>query len=245
MPLRFVWHKPPLEKSQEGRSGSAVPGEAPEALFASCDGLRKVSDRMALRQRVGSGHDAGARLPLLPQSRPARDPLQVDRAFKYDSWDVDGDDQLLHRLIALPDIFRGIELDPLAPGNTGYMLWMLMGFMVVTAVLVVSLRPHRRYVRQGQMYDLGFAVFTLARSCWRSTWFTGRRGRIWLIAMRVGQGLGAPCSSPTRRRSSPTPSRLTSVDSASGSTTSPPSPAPSSGSSSEGCSAPVEWHLCS
>ena len=60
-------------------------------------------------------------------------------------------------LIALPDIFRGIHLDPLAPGNTSYLLWMIMGFMVVTAVLVV------RFGRLGDMYgrvrmfNLGFA----------------------------------------------------------------------------------------
>ena len=46
-------------------------------------------------------------------------------------------------MIALPDIFRGIKLDPLAPGNTSYFLWILMGFMLVTSVLVVSLRPDR------------------------------------------------------------------------------------------------------
>ena len=50
-------------------------------------------------------------------------------------------------LIALPDIFRGIGLDPLGPGNTSYLLWMIMGFLVVTAVLVVGVRPPRRHVR--------------------------------------------------------------------------------------------------
>ena len=52
-------------------------------------------------------------------------------------------------LIALPDIFRGIGLNPLSPGNTSYLLWMFMGFLVVSAVLVVSLRPARRHVRPG------------------------------------------------------------------------------------------------
>src|ERR1700749_2819734 len=42
-------------------------------------------------------------------------------------------------LIALPDIFRGIHIDPLAPGNTSYLLWLILGFMVVMAVLLVSL----------------------------------------------------------------------------------------------------------
>jgi MFS family permease len=42
-------------------------------------------------------------------------------------------------IIALPAIFRGIHLNPLIPSNTSYLLWMLLGFMVVMAVLVVSL----------------------------------------------------------------------------------------------------------
>jgi hypothetical protein len=42
-------------------------------------------------------------------------------------------------LIAVPDIFRGINIDPLAPGNSFYLLWMILSFMVVTSVLVVSL----------------------------------------------------------------------------------------------------------
>ena len=42
-------------------------------------------------------------------------------------------------IISLPAIFRGIHLDPLAPGNVGYLLWMLMAYLLVTAVLVVSL----------------------------------------------------------------------------------------------------------
>ena len=41
-------------------------------------------------------------------------------------------------LIALPDIFRGIGVNPLQPGNTTLLLWLLMGYLVVTAVLVVS-----------------------------------------------------------------------------------------------------------
>jgi hypothetical protein len=52
-------------------------------------------------------------------------------------------------LIALPDIFRGIHLNPLAPGNTPLLLWMLMGYMVVTAVLVVSARPRLRHATAG------------------------------------------------------------------------------------------------
>src|SRR3954454_8445672 len=63
-------------------------------------------------------------------------------------------------LIALPDIFRGIHLDPLQPRNTSYLLWMILGFLVVTAVLVVSLGRLGDMWGRVRIYNLGFAVFT-------------------------------------------------------------------------------------
>jgi MFS family permease len=93
-------------------------------------------------------------------------------------------------LISLPDIFRGIDLDPLAPGNTGYMLWMLMGFMVVLAVLVVSLGRVGDMFGRVRIFNMGFAVFTLFSVLLSVTWLSGSSGAIWLIAMRVGQGVG-------------------------------------------------------
>ena len=93
-------------------------------------------------------------------------------------------------LISLPDIFRGIDLDPLTPGNTGYMLWMLMGFMVVLAVLVVSLGRVGDMFGRVRIFNLGFAVFTAFSVLLAVTWLTGTAGAIWLIVMRVGQGVG-------------------------------------------------------
>src|SRR5580700_12338118 len=63
-------------------------------------------------------------------------------------------------LIALPDIFRGIKLNPLAAGNTSYLLWMLMGFMVCTAVLLVSFGRIGDMYGRVRMYTLGFSVFS-------------------------------------------------------------------------------------
>jgi MFS family permease len=93
-------------------------------------------------------------------------------------------------LIALPDIFRGIHIDPLAPGNTNYLLWMILGFLVVTAVLVVSLGRLGDMYGRVRMYNLGFAVFTAFSILLAVTPFTGDAGALWLIAMRVGQGVG-------------------------------------------------------
>ncbi len=94
-------------------------------------------------------------------------------------------------LIALPDIFRGIHIDPLAPGNTSYLLWLILGFMVVMAVLLVSLGRLGDIYGRVRMFNLGFAVFTVFSILLSITWLDGSAGAIWLILMRVGQGIGA------------------------------------------------------
>ena len=80
-------------------------------------------------------------------------------------------------LIAIPDIFRGIHVDPLAPGNTSYLLWLILGFLVVIAVLVVSLGRLGDIYGRVRMFNLGFAVFTVFRSCSRSRGCTAARRR--------------------------------------------------------------------
>jgi MFS family permease len=93
-------------------------------------------------------------------------------------------------LIALPDIFRGIHIDPLAPGNTNYLLWMILSFLVVTAVLVVSLGRLGDIYGRVRMYNLGFAIFALGSILLSVTWMTGSAAALWLIGMRVVQGVG-------------------------------------------------------
>ena len=93
-------------------------------------------------------------------------------------------------LISLPNIFQGIRLDPLRPSNTSYLLWLLMGFMLVTAVLVVSFGRVGDMYGRVKMYNLGFAVFTAFSILLSVTWMTGTAAAIWLIVMRVFQGVG-------------------------------------------------------
>src|SRR6202034_381741 len=94
-------------------------------------------------------------------------------------------------LIALPDIFRGIGIDPLLPGNSFYLLWMILGFLVVTSVLVVSFGRLGDIYGRVRIYNLGFAVFTLFSLALSVTWLTGHPAGIWLIVMRIFQGVGA------------------------------------------------------
>jgi len=93
-------------------------------------------------------------------------------------------------LIALPNIFRGIRVDPLRPANTSYLLWLILGFLVVMAVLMVSLGRLGDIYGRVKMFNLGFAVFTAFSILLSVTWMHGSAGALWLILMRVGQGVG-------------------------------------------------------
>ena len=94
-------------------------------------------------------------------------------------------------LIALPDIFRGIGIDPLAPGNSFYLLWMILSFMVVTSVLVVSLGRLGDMYGRVRMYNMGFVVYTFFSLLLTITWMSGIAAALWLVIMRVFQGVGA------------------------------------------------------
>jgi len=93
-------------------------------------------------------------------------------------------------IISLPAIFRGINLDPLTPGNVSYLLWMLMGYLVVTAVLVVTLGRLGDIYGRVRMYNAGFAIFGLAALALPFDPFTGGPGAMWLIGWRVVQAVG-------------------------------------------------------
>jgi MFS family permease len=93
-------------------------------------------------------------------------------------------------LISLPAIFQGIKLNPLAPSNTSYFLWVFMGFLLVTAVLVVSLGRIGDMYGRVKMYNLGFAIFTVFSIALSATYFTGVTAALWIIVMRVFQGVG-------------------------------------------------------
>jgi MFS family permease len=93
-------------------------------------------------------------------------------------------------LIALPDIFRGIGVNPLQPGNTGLLLWLIMGYLVVTAVLVVSFGRLGDMFGRVRMFNLGFALFALFSIMLSVTWLHGTDAAWWLIVMRIMQGVG-------------------------------------------------------
>jgi MFS family permease len=94
-------------------------------------------------------------------------------------------------LIAMPDVFRGIRLNPLQPGNSFYLLWMILGYLVVTSVLVVGLGRLGDLFGRVRMYTIGFAIYTVASLLLTIDWMQGRAGADWLIGFRLVQGVGA------------------------------------------------------
>ena len=93
-------------------------------------------------------------------------------------------------IIAMPAIFRGIHLDPLAPGNIAFVLWMIMGYLLVQAVLVVTLGRLGDMYGRVRIYNLGFVVFTLASIILSLDPLTGAAGAMWLIGFRMVQAFG-------------------------------------------------------
>jgi MFS family permease len=93
-------------------------------------------------------------------------------------------------IIALPAIFRGIRLNPLVPSNSFYLLWILLGFMLVTAVLVVTLGRIGDIYGRVRMYNLGFAIFTAFSILLSVNWLHGPAAGAFIVGMRIGQGIG-------------------------------------------------------
>src|SRR5579863_2137797 len=93
-------------------------------------------------------------------------------------------------LISLPTIFRGLHINPLVPSETGYLLWMLMGYMVVTAVLLVTFGRISDIYGRVKMYNLGFAVFTFGSILLFLTPGSGNFAALEIIFFRIIQGIG-------------------------------------------------------
>jgi MFS family permease len=100
-------------------------------------------------------------------------------------------------IISMPAIFRGVHLDPLRAGNVSYLLWMLMGYLLVAAVLVVTLGRLGDIYGRVRIFTTGFSVFTVACVALALDPFTGGHGAVWLVAWRVVQGVGGAMLSAT------------------------------------------------
>jgi MFS family permease len=96
-------------------------------------------------------------------------------------------------LISLPAIFSGLQVDPLAPGQSNLLLWMLMGYSAVTTVLLVTFGRIADMFGRVRIYNLGFVIFTVGSLLCAVTPSTGTLGAVELIAFRMLQGLGGAC----------------------------------------------------
>src|SRR5260370_38627218 len=94
-------------------------------------------------------------------------------------------------LIALPAIFKGIRITPVAPGESSYFLWLLLGYMVVTATLLVTFGRMSDIFGRVRLYNLGFLIFAIGSTLLALTPGTGNAGALELIIFRLIQGVGS------------------------------------------------------
>jgi len=92
-------------------------------------------------------------------------------------------------LISLPAIFNGINIDPLT--SFQYLLWILMGYGVVTATLLLSFGRLSDIYGRVRLYNIGFAIFTVGSILLFLTPGTGDAGAIEMIVFRLVQAVGA------------------------------------------------------
>ena len=93
-------------------------------------------------------------------------------------------------LISLPAIFNGIGINPLGAGNTNYLLWMLMGYMLLTATLVVSLGRISDMFGRVRLYNLGFAIFSVGSILLYLTPGSKDTAALLMIGFRLVQAVG-------------------------------------------------------
>jgi MFS family permease len=93
-------------------------------------------------------------------------------------------------IIAMPDIFRGIHLNPLSSGNSFYLLWMVLGYLIVSSVLIVSLGRLGDMLGRVRIYNIGFVIYTVASLLLTIDWLTGGAGATYLVVFRLVQGVG-------------------------------------------------------
>ena len=142
-----------------------------------------------MRQSVDSGHPNGASGGSQPNGgRPDRYRWIAlsNTTLSMTMATIDGSIVI----IAMPAIFRGIGLNPLLPSNVSYLLWMIMGYLLVQSVAVVTLGRLGDMFGRVRIYNLGFVVFTLASIALSLDPLTGTDGAMWLIGWRFVQGFG-------------------------------------------------------
>ena len=93
-------------------------------------------------------------------------------------------------IIALPVIFRGIQLNPLLPSSSSYLLWIMMGYVLVSAAIVVTVGRIGDIFGRVRMYNLGFAWFTVGAVLLSCVWSTGSNGALELVILRMFQAVG-------------------------------------------------------
>jgi MFS family permease len=95
-------------------------------------------------------------------------------------------------IISLPAIFNGLGVNPLIPGNVSLLLWLILGYTIISSVIVVAVGRLSDMFGRVKLYNLGFLIFTIGSVLVyiSSYYISGTTGALSIILLRIFQGLG-------------------------------------------------------
>ncbi len=96
-------------------------------------------------------------------------------------------------IISLPAIFNGLGVNPIAAGNVTLLLWLLLGYTIVSSVAVVTIGRLSDMFGRVKLYNMGFAIFSFASVLIVIVTYlvSGDTAVLAITLLRLLQGLGA------------------------------------------------------
>jgi MFS family permease len=93
-------------------------------------------------------------------------------------------------IIALPQIFNSLRFNPTAPDALGYLIWLILGYMIVTSSLVVTFGRISDLKGRAKLYSLGFLIFAISSGFLSTVNGYGDSAVLEMIILRLFQGVG-------------------------------------------------------
>jgi MFS family permease len=93
-------------------------------------------------------------------------------------------------IIALPQIFNSLRFNPTAPDALGYLIWLILGYMIVTSSLVVTFGRISDLKGRAKLYSFGFLIFAISSGILSTVNGYGDSAVLEMIILRLFQGVG-------------------------------------------------------
>ncbi len=93
-------------------------------------------------------------------------------------------------IVAMPAIFNAFQFSTGAPDAISYIIWLITGYLIVTATMVVTFGKLSDMLGRVKLYNVGFVIFTIASVLLSAVTIKGDAGILELIIYRMVQAVG-------------------------------------------------------